>query len=150
MNQVVTASQRPKSRFAAAGSLIAAVLASSCCIGPLLLVTLGVSGAWIGNLTALEPYQPIFVLITFVFLALGFWQVYFRPAQVCKDDEACARPITVRKAMQRVDGVKEVAVDFDTKTATVLYDSNLTDAKQIGDASTNVGFPATLIVDGAE
>jgi mercuric ion transport protein len=96
VNQVVTASQKPKSRFAAAGSLVAAVLASSCCIGPLLLVTLGVSGAWIGNLTALEPYQPIFVLITFVFLALGFWQVYFRPAQVCKDDEACARPISGR------------------------------------------------------
>jgi mercuric ion transport protein len=55
VNQVVTASQKPKSRFAAAGSLVAAVLASSCCIGPLLLVTLGVSGAWIGNLTALVP-----------------------------------------------------------------------------------------------
>ena len=96
MNQVTTPSQRPKSRFAAAGSLIAAVLASSCCIGPLLLVTLGVSGAWIGNLTALEPYQPIFVLITFVFLALGFWQVYFKPARACKDDEACARPISDR------------------------------------------------------
>ena len=94
MNQVVTASQRPKSRFAAAGSLIAAVLASSCCIGPLILVTLGGSGAWIGNLTALEPYQPIFVLITLVFLASGFWQVYFRPARACKDDEACARPIS--------------------------------------------------------
>lgn len=96
MNQIATSSQRPKSRFAAAGSLLAAVLASSCCIGPLLLVTLGVSGAWIGNLTALKPYQPIFVLITFVFLALGFWQVYFRPAQVCRDDEACARPISGR------------------------------------------------------
>lgn len=59
-------------------------------------------------------------------------------------------PITVRKAMQRADGVKEVTVDFDTKTATVLYDSNLTDAKQIGEASDNVGFPATLIADGAE
>jgi mercuric ion transport protein len=96
VNQIATSSQRPKSRFAAAGSLLAAVLASSCCIGPLLLVTLGVSGAWIGNLTALKPYQPIFVLITFVFLALGFWQVYFRPAQVCRDDEACARPISGR------------------------------------------------------
>ena len=96
MNQVATPSQGPKSRFAAAGSLIAAVLASSCCIGPLLLVTLGVSGAWIGNLTALEPYQPIFVLVTFVFLALGFWQVYFKPARACEDDEACARPISDR------------------------------------------------------
>lgn len=67
------------------------------------------------------------------------------------DKMTCATcPITVRKAMQRVDGVKDVKVDFDTKTATVLYDSNLTDAKQIGDASTNVGFPATLVEDEAE
>ena len=74
-----------------------------------------------------------------------------REASFTVDKMTCATcPITVRKAMQRVDGVKEVAVDFDTKTATVLYDSNLTDAKQIGDASTNVGFPATLIVDGTE
>ena len=94
MNQIVTASQRPRSRFVAAGSLVAAVLASSCCIGPLLLVTLGVSGAWIGNLTALEPYQPILMLITLVFLASGFWQVYFRPARACKPDDACARPIS--------------------------------------------------------
>jgi mercuric ion binding protein len=67
------------------------------------------------------------------------------------DNMTCATcPITIRKAMQRVDGVKEVTVDFDAKTATVLYDSNLTDAKQIRDASTNVGFPATLIEDGTE
>lgn len=94
VNQVATPSQRPRSRFAAAGSLIAAVMASSCCIGPLLLVTLGVSGAWIGNLTALEPYQPIFVLITIVFLAIGFWQVYFKPKRDCPVGEVCARPLS--------------------------------------------------------
>lgn len=67
------------------------------------------------------------------------------------DKMTCATcPITVRKAMQRVEGVKEVTVDFDTKTATVLYDPTLTDTKQIGDASNNVGFPATLIEDGTE
>ena len=67
------------------------------------------------------------------------------------DKMTCATcPITVRKAMQRVDGVNEVSVDFDTKTVTVLFDSNLTDAKQIGAASTNVGFPATLIEDSVE
>jgi mercuric ion transport protein len=75
---------------------MAALLASSCCIGPLLLVTLGVSGAWIGKLTALEPYQTMFVLITFTFLALGFWQVHFKPARACKDDDACSRPISSR------------------------------------------------------
>ncbi len=45
----------PGKRIAATGSVIGAVLASSCCIVPLLLVTLGVSGAWIGSLSALEP-----------------------------------------------------------------------------------------------
>ena len=34
---------------------LAAILASACCLGPLVLVTLGFSGAWIGNLTVLEP-----------------------------------------------------------------------------------------------
>jgi len=34
-----------RKRLAAAGGLIGAILASSCCIAPLLLVTLGVSGA---------------------------------------------------------------------------------------------------------
>ena len=40
---------------------LAAILASTCCLGPLILVALGFSGAWIGNLTALEPYRPIFI-----------------------------------------------------------------------------------------
>ena len=96
MNQVTAPPQSLKSRVAAAGSLIAAVLASSCCIGPLLLVTLGVSGAWIGSLTALEAYQPIFVMITIAFLAIGFWQVYFKPKRACSDGEACAHPLSDR------------------------------------------------------
>jgi len=54
-------------------------------------------------------------------------------------------PITVRKAIQGVDGVKEVTVDYDSKTATVIYDSSLTDTKLIADSCSNVGFPAILI-----
>lgn len=53
-------------------------------------------------------------------------------------------PIAVRKAMERVEGVKEVTVDFDSKTAVVTYDASMTDASDIGAASTNVGFPATI------
>lgn len=56
----------------AAGGLIGAVQASSCCIGPLLLITLGVSGPWIGSLTVLAPYQGYFIAATLVFLAGGF------------------------------------------------------------------------------
>ncbi|MGI8561022.1 MAG: mercuric transporter MerT family protein [Luteimonas sp.] len=82
---------RRRGRFAA-GGVIGALLASSCCIIPLVLVMLGVSGAWIGNLTMLEPYKAWFVAATLVFLALGFWQVYFRRQPKCEDDSYCARP----------------------------------------------------------
>ncbi|ROR32343.1 mercuric transporter MerT family protein [Inmirania thermothiophila] len=67
-------------RVAAAGSVLGAVAASSCCIVPLVLFSLGATGAWIGNLTALAPYQPYFVAATVLFLGLGFWRVYRRPA----------------------------------------------------------------------
>ncbi len=70
---------------------VAALLASACCLGPLLLITLGVSGAWIGNLTALEPYRPLFIGIALV--AMGFaWRRIFWPAATCPTGEACALP----------------------------------------------------------
>lgn len=70
---------------------LAALLASTCCLGPLVLVSLGVSGAWIGNLAVLEPYRPIF--ITAALVALFFaWKRIFRPAQDCRPGEVCAVP----------------------------------------------------------
>ena len=86
----------PKKRIAAAGSVIGAVLASTCCILPLLLVTLGVSGAWIGNLSALGPYKPWFAAVTILFLGFGFWQVYWKPKQECEDGSYCASPTSDR------------------------------------------------------
>ena len=53
-------------------------------------------------------------------------------------------PITGRKAMQRVEGVREVDVDFESKSATVTYDPSTTTAQEIADASSNVGFPARI------
>jgi mercuric ion transport protein len=95
MNEI-TNQDPSKSRLAATGSLLAALLASSCCIGPLLLVSLGVSGAWIGNLTALEPYQPAFVMVAVACLAFGFWQVYFRPKKVCDANGVCVNPVSTK------------------------------------------------------
>jgi mercuric ion transport protein len=76
----------------ASGGVLGAILASSCCIAPLLLLSLGISGAWIGNLTALEPYKWVFIAIAVVFLGLGFRHVYFRQAEPCEDGTYCARP----------------------------------------------------------
>ncbi len=79
-------------RWLAAGGVVGAVLASTCCIVPLLLVTIGISGAWIGNLTALEPYSIYFTIAALAFVALGFWHVYFRKSAECIDGSYCARP----------------------------------------------------------
>jgi len=85
-----------KQRIAATGSVIAAILASSCCVVPLVLVTLGASGAWIGNLAALEPFKPYFSAITLIFLGFGYWQVYRKPKVACEDGSYCATPTSSR------------------------------------------------------
>lgn len=81
-----------KKGWLATGGVAGAILSSICCLGPLVLLSLGVSGAWIGSLTALEPYKPIFATIALVFIGLGFRQVYFRPRTVCEHGSYCARP----------------------------------------------------------
>ena len=81
-----------RKRLVAAGGLIGAILASSCCIAPLLLLTLGLGGAWMSNLTVLAPYQGYFIAATLAFLGTGYWYVYFKPKQVCEDGSYCASP----------------------------------------------------------
>lgn len=78
-------------RIPLAAGGIAAILASTCCLGPLVLITLGFSGAWIGNLTALDPYRPIFIGVALVALLFA-WRSIFHPARACAPDDACAAP----------------------------------------------------------
>ncbi|MEX0696319.1 MAG: mercuric transporter MerT family protein [Dongiaceae bacterium] len=80
----------------AAGGVLGALASMSCCILPLALFGLGASGAWIGNLAALAPYQPLFVAVTLGFLGAGFWMAYRRPQAACAADGACARPLSGR------------------------------------------------------
>jgi mercuric ion transport protein len=76
----------------AAGGILGAIAASSCCIAPLALFSLGIGGAWIGNLTALAPYQPYFIAATLACLGYGYWLVYRRRDVACAEG-ACARPL---------------------------------------------------------
>jgi mercuric ion transport protein len=87
---------------------LAAVLASTCCLGPLLLVALGLSGAWIGNLTRLEPYRPFFIVAALVALFFAGRRI-FRPAQACGPGELCAVPRT-RQIYKLVFGIVSVLV----------------------------------------
>ena len=80
----------------AAGGVLGALAASSCCIVPVVLFSLGATGAWIGNLVALAPYQPVFVTVTAGFLGTGFYMVYRRPKAAIAQGAPCARPIRAR------------------------------------------------------
>jgi mercuric ion transport protein len=83
-------------RLLAATALVSAIAASSCCVLPLLFVSVGISGAWIGSLTALAPYQPLFLGLAGASIAAGFWSVY-RSSRV-----ACAGPDCGTLASRRV------------------------------------------------
>ncbi len=73
-----------------AGGLLAALGASACCVLPFVLLTLGVGGAWMSNISWLAPYEKIFVGAAVLLIAAGFWRVYRRPI-ACAVGE-CAPP----------------------------------------------------------
>lgn len=77
-------------------SVLAAIGASVCCIGPLVLLTLGIGGAWIANLTALEPVRPWLIGLTLLFLGLAFHRLYLQP-QVCMPGAACLDPAVLKR-----------------------------------------------------
>ena len=100
-----TASERRAARvamtpatWASLGGLLGALAAASCCVIPFGLFTLGVSGAWIGTLTRLAPYQPVFLAVAIGLLATGFVLTYRRHQVACADGGYCALPASRRLA----------------------------------------------------
>ena len=89
-----------RQRSAAAGGILAALGAASCCVVPFALFMLGIGGAWIGNLTALAPYQPIFAAVALGFLGDGYYLIYHRrPTKAASaEGSSCARPSAGRAA----------------------------------------------------
>jgi mercuric ion transport protein len=84
----------------AVGGLAAGLLASACCILPLALALAGVTGAWIGNLTALSPYQPYFIGFAAASIGLGFWRLR-RSEAACLPGSLCASP-AYRRSIQLI------------------------------------------------
>lgn len=95
------ASKRPAAdrtpRLLALGGILGALGAASCCFIPFALFLAGVSGAWIGNLTALESYQPIFAGVSLAFIAYGGWRLR-RKREIACADGYCATPQSDRIA----------------------------------------------------
>ncbi len=89
--------ENARKKLLASGSALGAIAMSSCCILPVTLFSLGVTGAWIGNLAALYPYKAYFFVVTAGFLAAGFWRVYRKPPAVeCAEGSYCASPASDR------------------------------------------------------
>jgi mercuric ion transport protein len=73
----------------AIGSVIGAMAASACCVLPFVLFSLGIGGAWMGNLTAMAPYKPFFVILTAGLIGYGY---YLRRRSETRTCESCIRP----------------------------------------------------------
>ena len=101
------------------GAAVAAIGASVCCVVPLVLVLMGISGAWIANLTALDAWRPWFSAATLVCLGWAFWMLY-GPASRCRIDGACVDPSRLRRRRRGLwiaTGLIEGRQGFVRKTA---------------------------------
>jgi mercuric ion transport protein len=93
-HEIPTAGLRCGQRLMVADGLSGALAAASCCILPLALFNLGVSGAWIGTLTQIASYQPLFIVATLACPGYGHWLVYCSSKAECAEGEQCARPLS--------------------------------------------------------
>jgi len=102
------------------GSVAAAVAASACCVGPLVFALLGIGGA--DFLVALEPYRPVFTVLTLGLLGVGYYLTYRQPAVASTvasggagDDCGCEMPKTHRAGKRMLwvaTGLVAVALMF--------------------------------------
>ncbi|MFQ5550348.1 MAG: mercuric transporter MerT family protein, partial [Gemmatimonadales bacterium] len=86
-----------KTMLAAIGGVSAALVSALCCAGPLIAVTLGVSGA--GLSATFEPLRPYFLAGTALFLGFGFFLVQREEQKACEPGKPCAQP-EVRRRMR--------------------------------------------------
>ncbi len=77
-------------------AILATIGASVCCVAPLVFLMLGIGGAWIGNLTAMEPYRPVFIGVALVFVWMAFRKLYRVPAD-CVPGTSCANPAVLKR-----------------------------------------------------
>ena len=100
-----------KSVSTLSGTIVAAILASSCCIGPLILAGLGISS--IGIFSSLEKYRLLFMITTFAFIGMAFYLTYRKK----KGTDACCEI--------KMDRIKKIALWVITVIAVGLLFSPL-------------------------
>ncbi len=152
MEKTEIANAKKKSVWSSVGSGIVPLALAVCCAAHLLLLlALGGSSAWIGNLTALEPYRPIFVTLALFFLGLAFYQAYRKPKRAsCAAGDSCAvaRPKREFKVVLWILAVLIVALlAFPYLVPSVSARSQV---QQKIEATTKAGFPSLVsqVVEG--
>jgi mercuric ion transport protein len=76
--------------------ILSGIGASLCCVAPLLLLSLGLGGAWVSGLTVFEPLRPVFILLTLLFVGLAFRKLYLIP-RTCEPGKPCADDTVLRR-----------------------------------------------------
>jgi len=69
-------------------SLLSGIVASLCCLGPVVLLSLGIGTAFVGALTQFAFLRPIAIVVALIFLGLAFWQLYIKPIS-CDAKQTC-------------------------------------------------------------
>jgi mercuric ion transport protein len=87
-----------KARLAALGGIGAGIASALCCVGPLVAVAIGVSGA--GLAATFEPLRPYFLGAAGLSLGAGFFWVSREDQKACEPGKPCASP-EVRRRMKR-------------------------------------------------
>lgn len=78
------------------GAIAAGLGASICCVLPLVLVMAGLGGAWLSIFSAFEPFRPLFIGVTVVFLAWAGYRLYWH-VPACDGDETCTVSAPLRR-----------------------------------------------------
>ena len=83
---------RPRTRWFGGGALLAALAASACCLGPVVLATVGLSG--VGLAVALRPWRPLLLALTALLIGAGLWTTF----RARRGDAACCAVPATRRA----------------------------------------------------
>jgi mercuric ion transport protein len=91
-----------KESLATGGAIAASFLIGSCCIMPTLFLVFGVSVGALGVLSALEPFQPIFIVVGFVSLSYAGLRIFRESSDPECDSESCDPQSRNRHRLRRI------------------------------------------------
>lgn len=89
-----------------------------------------------------KPFAPLLILT--IFMASGVMAANQSVMLEVQNMTCSVCPLTVKKALNNVDGVQQVEIDYASKIATVTFDDTVTTTAKLTEATTNAGYPSTV------